>query len=78
MGKVISMGKKTDNVIEFLNNTKKIVKENNIDNLLILAKDNDGNIMIGNTSTVNISSLLEFAAHIQLHATDLMIQNNYL
>lgn len=78
MSKVVEFKAPNDNALSFIDKTKEILKNENIDNLLVLAKSNNGEIMIGNTANININELLEFNAHIQLYATDKMIKANYV
>lgn len=78
MGKIIELPTKTKNLLDFIDTTKEILKKENVDNLLVVAKDNEGEIMIGKTGNVDINTLLEFNAHIQMYATDKMIQSKYL
>lgn len=78
MSKVIELRTKNKNVLEFVDGMKQHIKDENVDNLLILYKYPDGSIGIGYTKNIDIGTMLELNAHIQMHAVDKMIQKNYL
>lgn len=78
MSKIINFNYKTDNVIEFLENLKKDVKERNIDNIIIVCKDKrEGEVLTGYVN-LEMGEKQELLGHIQVDIIDQMIKTNYV
>lgn len=78
MSKIINFNYKTDNVIEFLENLKKDVKERNIDNIIIVCKDKrEGEVLTGYVN-LEMGEKQELLGHIQVDVINEMIKANYV
>lgn len=77
MDNIIQFKSKHDKVLDFLEEVKKELEENNIDNLLIACKDNKGGTITGYCN-LSIAGRQELMAHVQVDIIDKIIQQNYV
>ena len=78
MSKIINFNVKTDNVIDFLENLKKDIKERNIDNIVIVCKDKRENEVLTGYVNLDMGEKQELLGHIQADIIDTMIKANYV
>ena len=63
---------------EFLDNVKKQVLEENIDNMIIVSKCEDGTVMVGYTGNLDWGKKQELVGHMQVDVINEMIKANYV
>lgn len=73
MSKIIKFKSNTDNVVEFLEELKEEVINNNISNLIIAGKCGDGNVMTGFTKNLNYGESQELVSNLQTNLIMRMI-----
>ena len=79
MSKVIKFkANQTKNVEEFLDNVKKQVIDEQIDNMMIVFKCNDGTVCTGYTRNLDWGMKQELVSHMQMNIIDDMIRTNYV
>lgn len=79
MGNIIKFKTKaTKSMEEFLDNVKKQVLEENIDNMILVCKCDDGTILTGYTGNLDWGKKQELVGHIQMDIINDMIRANYV
>ena len=63
MAKIIEFKTRTDEVLNFLDEVKKEVVKQNIDNIMFICKAPDGDVMTGFTKNVDIGLSIELISH---------------
>lgn len=77
MSKIIKFKNKSDDLIEFIENNIKVLKERKIDNIIMTCKDkNTGEILTGNFN-LDAGEKQELLGHIQIDIIDDYINNTY-
>ena len=76
--KIIRFKTKKDNVLDFLNEVKQEVEKNNITNMIIACKCNDGTVLTGYTKNLDLGIKQELLGHIQADIINEMVYKNYV
>ena len=77
MGKVIKLKTETDNVLDFLENIKEVVKQDKMQSLLFAGKCENGEFIVGHTE-MDIASEIELKSHLETNIINDMIKQNYV
>ena len=78
MADIIKLNTPPNNVLEFLEEVKRVVMENHIDNLMIACKDKEEQYVYTGYAGLNEAEKQELLGHIQVDIVRDMIDRNYI
>ena len=77
MGKIIKLKTNTDNVLDFLDQIKKAVKEDKIKSLIFVGKCEDEEFVTGHTK-MSLNQEIELKSQLEITIINDMIKLNYI
>lgn len=78
MSKIVHFNTYIDNAIDFLDKIKEEAGDQQIDNVIIACKCNNGDVITGYTKNLDYGTRMELVGHLQSDIIKTMIDNNYL
>ena len=78
MSKIVEFKSYNDNALKFLDNVKRHVEEEKIDNMMIACKLDNGEVLVGATKNLDWGTRMELIGHLQSDVIDKMIKMNYV
>lgn len=77
MGKIVHFRTDNDELVDWLENLIKDIKERKVDNIMIAAKESSGQIITG-WKNLDWGTRQELISHMQIDVINTMIQENYV
>lgn len=78
MSKIVEFKSYNDNALKFLDNVKRHVEEEKIDNIMIVCKLDNGEVLTGATKNLDWGTRMELIGHLHADVIDRMIKQNYI
>ena len=67
MSKIIEFRSKNKNTLEFVDEFKDLIEEENLENLVVGCKTPKGEVLIGYTHNLDYGTIQEIVSHMQTH-----------
>ena len=77
MGKIIKLKTETDNILDFLEEIKEVVKEDKIKSLIFVGKCEDEEFVTGHTK-MSLNQEIELKSQLEITIINDMIKLNYI